>query len=49
MADLKEICKYLTPDEILAQMAEEAAEVGHAGLKLRRAFDSHEPHTQDCG
>lgn len=49
MADLKEICKYLTPDEILAQMAEEAAEVGHAGLKLRRALIRTNPTPKTVG
>lgn len=35
----KKISDYLTPAEILALMAEEAAELAQAALKLRRALD----------
>lgn len=33
----------LTPEELLAQLAEEAAELTHAALKLRRALDGTNP------
>lgn len=49
MADMKKVSDYLTPAEILAQMAEEASELAQSALKLRRAYDGKNPHTQICG
>lgn len=40
---MKKISDYLPPEEILAQMAEEAAELAQAALKLRRAMDETNP------
>lgn len=41
------ICNYiwhtLSPEELLAQLAEEGAELTHAALKLRRAQDGANP------
>ncbi len=34
---------FLTQDELLAQLAEEAAELSHAALKLRRVLDGKNP------
>lgn len=38
-----QIRRYLPGEEILAQVAEEAAELGHAACKLRRALDKTNP------
>ena len=38
-----EIIKMLDKTEILAQLAEEAAELAQAALKLRRAIDGNNP------
>lgn len=51
MADLKTVCDYLTPSEILAQLGEECAEGAQAALKLRRAYDGTNPTpkgVEDC-
>lgn len=45
----KKISDYLTPAEILAQMAEEAAELAQAALKLRRAMDNTNPTPKSIG
>lgn len=37
------IIDSLSTGELLAQLAEEAAELGHAALKLRRAVDGSNP------
>ena len=37
------IREKLTTEELLAQLAEEAAELGHAALKLRRVYDGSNP------
>lgn len=37
------IQEKLTTEELLAQLAEEAAELGHAALKLRRVYDGSNP------
>lgn len=37
MKNLRTICKHLDASEMLAQLAEEAAELAKAALKLRRA------------
>lgn len=39
----RKVTEYLTPSEILAQMAEEGAELTQAALKLRRAIDKKNP------
>jgi NTP pyrophosphatase (non-canonical NTP hydrolase) len=39
MNNLEKICARLPVTELLAQLAEEAAELGHAALKLRRVID----------
>ena len=39
MNNVETVCKYLTGPELLAQLAEEAAELAQAALKLRRALD----------
>lgn len=43
MKYLKTICSHLPPDELLAQLAEEAGELAHAALKLRRALIGTNP------
>lgn len=43
MKNLKTICGHLPPAELLAQLAEEAGELGHAALKLRRALIGTNP------
>ena len=43
----RKVTEYLTPSEILAQMAEEGAELAQAALKLRRAIDKKNP-TPKC-
>jgi len=40
---LEYIKKSLPTDEVLAQLAEEATELAHAALKLRRARDGRNP------
>lgn len=40
---LETICEHLDMPELLAQLAEEAAELGHAALKLRRALTGTNP------
>lgn len=40
---LKKVREYLSESEILAQLAEEAAELSQAALKLRRAIDGRNP------
>lgn len=39
MNTVETVCKYLSGPELLAQLAEEAAELAQAALKLRRALD----------
>lgn len=43
MEDYKKIREYLKDDEILCQLAEEAAELSQAALKLRRALTGTNP------
>ena len=43
MDDLLYIIERVPQGEILAQLAEEAAELAHAALKLRRAMDDVNP------
>lgn len=38
MTDMEKVRKYLPTDELLCQLAEEAAELSKAALKLRRAM-----------
>lgn len=45
----RKVTKYLTPSEILAQMAEEGAELVQAALKLRRAIDKKNPIPKNVG
>lgn len=40
---MKKISDYLPPEEILAQLGEEASELAQAALKLRRALDGTNP------
>lgn len=47
MADISDITKHLSATEVLAQLGEEGAELGQAALKLRRAMDGSNPHTQE--
>lgn len=49
MADAKNVTDYLTPAELLAQLAEESAELAQAALKLRRAYDGTNPTPKNCG
>lgn len=49
MADMKKVSDYLTPAEILAQMAEEASELAQSALKLRRAYDGKNPTPKTVG
>ena len=37
------IWEHLTQAELLAQLAEEAVELAHAALKLRRVYDGNNP------
>lgn len=37
------IWEHLSQAELLAQLAEEAMELGHAALKLRRVYDGNNP------
>ena len=39
MSDIDVIREILPPEELLAQLAEEASELAHAALKLRRVYD----------
>ena len=39
MTPVETVCKHLPAPELLAQLAEEAAELAQAALKLRRALD----------
>lgn len=39
MNTVETVCKYLPGVELLAQLAEEAAELAQAALKMRRALD----------
>ena len=51
MTPVETVCKYLLGVELLAQLAEEAAELAQAALKLRRALDGTNwtPKTlEDC-
>ena len=51
MSNVETVCKYLPGVELLAQLAEEAAELAQAALKLRRALDGTNwtPKTlEDC-
>lgn len=49
MADIKNVTDYLTPAELLAQLAEESAELAQAALKLRRAYDGTNPTPKTVG
>ena len=40
---MKTVTDYLSPPELLAQLAEEAAELSQAALKLRRAMTGYNP------
>lgn len=40
---MKKVTDYLSPPELLAQLAEEAAELSQAALKLRRAMTGYNP------
>lgn len=40
---MKNVTDYLSPPELLAQLAEEAAELSQAALKLRRAMTGYNP------
>lgn len=40
---LQYIIDYLTAEELLCQLAEEASELAHAALKLRRTYDTTNP------
>lgn len=42
------IREWLGPEELLCQLAEEACELAHAALKLRRALDGTNPTPVDC-
>lgn len=39
MTPVEIVCKHLDPAELLTQLAEEAAELAQAALKLRRAME----------
>lgn len=39
MSNVETVCKYLGTPELLCQLAEEAAELAQAALKLRRVID----------
>lgn len=41
------ITDHLYPEELLAQLAEEASELAHAALKLRRVLDGENPTPVD--
>lgn len=43
MKDLERIRQLLPRTELLAQLAEECSEMGHAALKLRRVYDGSNP------
>lgn len=40
---VKYVCNHIPPTEVLALIAEEAAELIHAALKLRRVLDGTNP------
>lgn len=42
---IKTIREHVDPAELLAQLAEEAAELTHAALKLRRTYSATNPTT----
>ena len=43
MDDFEVIREALSQEELLAQLAEEAVELAHAALKLRRVYDGTNP------
>ena len=43
MSPMETVCKYLDAPELLTQLAEEAAELSQAALKLRRALTGANP------
>ena len=43
MNDIEYICDRLSEGELLAQLAEEATELAHAALKLRRTLSNDNP------
>lgn len=43
MSPVETVCKYLSAAEVLTQLAEEAAELAQAALKLRRAVTGTNP------
>lgn len=43
MNDIEYICDCLSEAELLAQLAEEATELAHAALKLRRTLSNDNP------
>lgn len=43
MSPVETVCKYLSAAEVLTQLAEEAAELAQAALKLRRAITGTNP------
>ena len=43
MSDIDVIREILPQEELLAQLAEEASELAHAALKLRRVYDGTNP------
>lgn len=43
MSPIETVCKYLSAAEVLTQLAEEAAELAQAALKLRRALTGTNP------
>lgn len=45
----QKITKTLGMPEVLAQLAEEAAELSQAALKLRRALEKRNPHPHSRG
>jgi NTP pyrophosphatase (non-canonical NTP hydrolase) len=44
---MDDILDHITLDEVLAQLAEEAAELAQAALKLRRCYDGMNPTPAD--
>lgn len=43
MTNMEKVCRHLAPDELLCQLAEEAAELSKAALKLRRTIVTTNP------
>jgi NTP pyrophosphatase (non-canonical NTP hydrolase) len=43
MSPVETVCKYMSAAEVLTQLAEEAAELAQAALKLRRAITGTNP------